>query len=106
MAAPDYKARFADAMSMLNYGFANCRLYEDKERLELPKLPVANGVEDTVPLAYEGVFSYLSMKGEDLSAIERELVLEEKLEAPVEPGQKAGSPSLQAGEQDVLEKSR
>lgn len=90
MAAPDYKTRFADAMSMLNYGFANCKLYEDKERLQLPDMPVANGVEDSVPLAYEGVFSYLSMKGEDLTAIERELVLEERLEAPVETGQKAG----------------
>ena len=90
MAAPDYKTRFADAMSMLNYGFANCKLYEDKERLKLPDMPVANGVEDSVPLAYEGIFSYLSMKGEDLTAIERELVLEERLEAPVETGQKAG----------------
>lgn len=90
MAAPDYKIRFADAMSMLNYGFANCRLYEDEERLKLPEMPVSNGVEEQVSLVYDGVFSYLSMKGEDLSAIEKELVLEECLEAPIEAGQKAG----------------
>ena len=27
LAAPDYKARFADAVTLLNYGFANCHLY-------------------------------------------------------------------------------
>ena len=28
MAAPDFKARFADAQTLLNYGYANCKLYE------------------------------------------------------------------------------
>ena len=41
-------------------------------------------------LTYEGTFSYLSLKGEDLGAIEKKLVLLESIPAPVEPGQKAG----------------
>lgn len=90
MAAPDYKVRFADAAAMLNYGYANCRLYEDKEMLPLPQLPVKNGVEEHVPLIYDGEFSYLSLNGEDLSAITKELLLEEMTEAPVEPGRKVG----------------
>ena len=90
MAAPDYKARFQDAITSLNYGYACCRLYEDKEMLPLPDMSVVNGVEETVPLAYEGTFSYLSMDGEDLGAIEKQLVLEEFLTAPVEQGQPAG----------------
>ena len=90
MAAPDYKVRFADAQAMLNYGYANCQLYEDREMLPLLPMAVKNGVEDTVPLRYEGVFSYLSLNGEDLASIEKELVLEEALEAPIEPGMKAG----------------
>ena len=90
MAAPDYKARFQDAITLLNYGYACCRLYEDKEMLPLPDMSVVNGVEETVPLAYEGTFSYLSMDGEDLGAIEKQLVLEEFLTAPVEQGQPAG----------------
>ncbi len=48
MAAPDYKARFGDAQTLLNYGYANCRLYEDKEQLPLPVMPVSGGVEDEV----------------------------------------------------------
>lgn len=90
MAAPDYKVRFADAAALLNYGYANCRLYEDKEPPALPEMPVDNGVEDRVPLQYVGVFSYLGMKGEDFGAIEKELVLPPSLPAPIEPGQQAG----------------
>ena len=37
MAAPDFKTRFADAQTLLNHGYANCKLYEDKEHLPLPR---------------------------------------------------------------------
>lgn len=90
MAAPDYKVRFADAVTMLNYGYANCRLYEDTEMPELPMMAVRNGVEESVALKYNGNFSYLSLTGEDFSQIEKQLVLPEFAEAPVEPGQRAG----------------
>lgn len=90
MAAPDYKARFADAQTLLNYGYANCRLYEDKEMPVLPVMPVTDGVEDTVPLQYQGGFSYLSLTGEDFGGIQKELMLQESLEAPIDPGMKAG----------------
>lgn len=90
MAAPDYKIRFSDALNMLNYGYANCKLYEDKEMLPLGELAVKNGVEESVPLTFQGTFSYLSLKGEDLGAIEKELVLDEMAEAPVEPGMQVG----------------
>lgn len=90
MAAPDYKARFQDAVTLLNFGYAACRLYEDTEMLPLPPMEVKNGVEESVPLAYEGTFSYLSMDGEDLGGIEKELSLEEFLTAPVKQGDPAG----------------
>lgn len=90
MAAPDYKARFNDALTLLNYGFANCRMYQDTEMLPLPTIPVKNGKEDTVPLRYDGSFSYLSLKGEDFSAIEKELILQEYADAPVVAGSQAG----------------
>lgn len=90
MAAPDYKTRFADAQTLLNYGYANCKLYEDKELVPLPMMPVVDGVEELVPLRFEGDFSYLSLNGEDFGAIEKKLLLPEQLQAPVEPGAKAG----------------
>ncbi len=69
MAAPDYKTRFGDAQTLINYGYANCRLYEDKDPLPLPDMPVTGGVEDEVGLKYQGTFSYLSLRGEDFAAI-------------------------------------
>lgn len=91
MAAPDFKARFGDAQTLLNYGYANCKLYEDKEMIPLPDMTVDNGVEDVVPLKYHGTFTYLSLRGEDFSAIEKKLDLASSLPAPVEEGQAAGS---------------
>ena len=91
MAAPDYKVRFADAQTLLNYGYANCKLYEDKEMLPLPDMTVDNGVSDLVPLKYGGSFSYLSLKGEDFTAIEKTLELVPSVTAPVEEGQPAGN---------------
>ena len=90
MAAPDFKARFSDAQTLLNYGYANCKLYEDKEGITLPEIPVEGGIKSGAGLALDGTFSYLSLKGEDLSSVEKKLVLSESLPAPVEPGQKAG----------------
>ena len=90
MAAPDYKARFSDAAALLNYGYANCRLYEDREPLPLDALAVENGVEESVELRYEGTFSFLGLHGENFDAVEKKLTLPESLTAPVETGQKAG----------------
>ena len=90
MAAPDFKARFSDAQTLLNYGYANCKLYEDKEGITLPEIPVEGGIKSGAELVLNGTFRYLSLKGEDLSSVEKKLVLSESLPAPVEPGQKAG----------------
>ena len=90
MAAPDYKARFADAQALLNYGYANCRLYEDREMPALPQMDVADGVEPSVLLQYAGGFSYLGLGGEDFSSIEKKLLLPETMQAPVTEGEKAG----------------
>ena len=53
---------------------------------------------DDVELTYGGTFSYLSLSGEDLSAVEREIKLDEALPAPVEQGQKAGILEYRLGE--------
>lgn len=90
MAAPDYKARFADAQTLLNYGYANCRVYEDKEMPELPALLVTDGVKEQVSLSYSGGFSYLSVTGEDFAGIEKKLMIPESIEAPVEKDQVIG----------------
>lgn len=90
MAAPDYKARFADAQTLLNYGYANCKLYEDQEMPVLGEMEVTDGVKPSVSVQYAGGFSYLGLGGEDFSSIEKKLLLPESLQAPVAEGEKVG----------------
>ena len=66
MAAPDYKVRFKDAASMLNYGFSKCSLYIDKKMEALPEIPVRNGKKKTVSLVYEEQFHYLDTTGQNI----------------------------------------
>ena len=91
MAAPDFKARFKDAVTLLNYGYGNCRLYKDETPPELPKLPVTGGKEPEVELSYGDTFTYLGLHGEDFSGVERELTLEESAKAPVKAGDQMGT---------------
>lgn len=108
MASAQYKLRFSEAQTLLNYGYSSCSLYRDTdaERGQLPKLPVKNGVEDEVPLRYDGEFSYL-MIGGNPAEIEKKLVTEESVQAPVTPGMKVGSLSYlldgrQIGSVDIV----
>ena len=50
MAAPDTKTRFGEAAKLLNYGFANYKIFVDEnEDTVLEPVRVVKGVEDTVP---------------------------------------------------------
>ncbi len=103
MAAPNYKVRFSEAASLLNYGFAGCRLYKDSDdsREPLEEIAVRLGVKEKILLRYGGDFSYLSLDGEDLSAIEKTLSLPEALEAPVREGDVVGSLTYQLGDKTL-----
>ena len=90
MAADNYKVRFSEAATLLNYGFANCKLYTDQEPEALPLMPVENGVKEEMTLRYGAPFSYLSVTGEDFSAITKEWSYEESVKAPVAEGDVVG----------------
>ena len=59
MGAPDYKARFKDAQTLLSYGFNVSDLYLDENTDALENLRIEGGVEDTVPVRYQSEFRYL-----------------------------------------------
>lgn len=90
MDAPDYKIRFQEAQQLLNYGFANCAAYTDDNPPELLPMSVRDGQKESVPLAYNGRFSYVAFRGEKLDEIHSELILNEKLRPPFEKGTEAG----------------
>ena len=101
MAAPDYKTRFEDAVTLLNYGFGRCRMYRDEEPPALPQIPVENGVEESVGAEYAGIFSFLGINGESFSDIERELELPEAVEAPVKKGDVLGYLTYRMGGEEL-----
>lgn len=90
MAAPDAKSRNADAVTLLNYGFGQCRLYQDANKDSLPPLKLQKGMEDYAELAYESSFSYLTTDGSAAGEIEKKIYLPETAEAPVKKGAVAG----------------
>ena len=90
MAADNYKVRFSEAATLLNYGFANCRVYTDEDPGELPLLPVEHGTQEQIQLKYGDTFSYLSVTGEDFSAITKEWCYEDLVKAPVTEGDPMG----------------
>lgn len=101
MAAPDYKVRFKDAASMLNYGFSKCSLYIDKKMQALPEVPVRKGKEKTVPLTYQKQFQYLSIDGQNISDVKRKLRIHREVDAPIKKGSKAGEMIYSAGDREL-----
>ena len=90
MAAPDSKSRFADAAALLNYGYSVSSLYRDENKDKIPDLKVTEGVQESVPLAYDSSFSYLDVDGNDVEMIQKNLLLPQSAKAPIRSGEKAG----------------
>ena len=90
MAASDYKVRFKDAATMLNYGFGRCSIYIDEKMQALPQVPVKKGKEKSVPLLYAEQFKYLSTDGNAISNVKRKLRIHRDVDAPVKKGEQAG----------------
>ncbi len=90
MHAPDSKTRFSEAQVLLNHGFANCKLYVDKNQDVLPILQVERGKEDSVSLLYQSEYRYLDTQGSDLNQVTKEVQLPQVVKAPVAEGEVAG----------------
>lgn len=91
MGAPDFKVRFSEAKSLLEYGFAMTRIYVDDNKEELAPLPLRGGKQSHIEIKPEGEFRYLDVTGADFSQIEKQYTYLEGLEAPVQHGDTVGS---------------
>lgn len=90
LAAPTSKNRFQDTIALLNYGYSVCNLYEDKETVDLPPIPVKKAKKDRIAGMVAEQFRYLSTNRENLSQITRTIELCEMMEAPVAEGDVLG----------------
>lgn len=91
MAAESPKDRFSDAARLLDYGFANCELYQDTEKDNvIAPLVVKGGKEESVAAQMKEPFSYVCVQEEKPDAIQKKLIYEEEVTAPIKKGDKLG----------------
>jgi D-alanyl-D-alanine carboxypeptidase (penicillin-binding protein 5/6) len=91
MGAPDTKTRFLEASKLLNYGFANYSIYTDNNSdTVLTPVRVSKGVLDAVQGKAAQDFSYLCSKGKNTADIRKEVILFEKVDAPIPMDTKIG----------------
>lgn len=91
MAAPDHKARFSEASTLLDYGFANCSIYRDShETLELKPLSVSGGIDRTVIIAPEKDFTHTFTTSAETDKIKTTITQDESIAAPVKKGTPVG----------------
>lgn len=101
MTSTDSKTRFQEAGTLLSYGFSRCSLYQDEEMPELCQVEVKGSVEPMADVRYESDFSYLSTEKEDFSQIQKELVWQEEILAPVQEGDAVGECIYTLGEKEI-----
>lgn len=101
MAAPDYKARFSEATTLLNYGFGTVALYEDKEELEPFNIKVKYGITDFVSVVKKDDFRYICDSKEAVSKIEKVRNVPKQIEAPVKQGQQIGTLDYYVGDEKI-----
>ena len=90
MGAPNPTTRFQEAMKMLDYGYANYKVVKG----ELPgtvvgTIPVGKGVLADVAVMVEKLVSDVTEKGSN-GELEKEILIEQSLQAPVAAGTVAG----------------
>mgnify|MGYP003556677875 CR=1 FL=1 len=90
MAADDSKKRNADAVTLLNYGFGKCNIYNEETVPQVEVVSVERGIEKSVEAEQAMPFSYVDITGANLNSIERKVELEKELTAPIQAGQKIG----------------
>ena len=90
MGCPNYKDRFTEAQSLLQFGYTTCKLYQDENPPELMPILVKGGIDKQVPAVYKEKFSWLFVSGEDFSNMEKMLTTNE-LTSPIEKGEQIGT---------------
>lgn len=91
MKAPTPKDRFSDAAKLLDYGFANCSLYQDDNKdLKIEEIPVKKGIANRIEGEVLTEFHYVCLNGVQPTDITKEVAMEEFVVAPIKKGDKIG----------------
>ena len=92
LSAPDTKTRFKEAATLLNYGFSQCKIYmDDHTELEPILVPVEQSMEEELTLIPKEKFRYISVEKEDFAQITKEVLVYEKISAPISKEEELGT---------------
>lgn len=101
MGAPDPTTRFGEAKKLLEYGFANCSLYQDDAKIAQKNVPIMGAIEKVAAVEAAGTFTYLNTTGADVSSITKKVELPASVEAPVQKGMRAGEIAYYLNEEKI-----
>lgn len=94
--------RFESAKALLDYGFANYALASAAPQTPLPTVKVQLGTEPVVQTVLRDEQPILVEKS-ILQSVEREVTVQDTVQAPVEQGQRLGTIRLYSGENTLAE---
>lgn len=101
MGAKDSKSRFADATTLLNYGFGKCMKYMDEGLEAISPVKVEKGMKAEVSVKQAGSFQYIDTVGADLTKIKKKPELNKNLKAPIQVGDKTGEMVYYLDEKEI-----
>lgn len=91
MAAPDHKVRFSEAQALLDYGFANCSIYEDDfADMNFEPLSVKGGIPSEIAVYPKEKFSHTFTSEFDKNKIQKKVFYQD-ISAPVKSGAEIGT---------------
>ncbi len=91
MAAPDHKVRFTEAQALLDYGFANCNIYEDAfEDMTFEPLSVKGGIPSNINVYPQEKFTHTFIGDYDADLIEKTVTFN-AISPPIKKGDEVGS---------------
>lgn len=102
LGAPTTKVRFSESSKLLDYGFANYEIVQvlKKDQVVESDIFVSGGKEELINGVASQDVNFLIKAGES-KEYEKEILLEEKLKAPIEQGQKIGTINIKQGEKVI-----
>ncbi|WP_042355205.1 D-alanyl-D-alanine carboxypeptidase family protein [Bacillus rubiinfantis] len=104
--APTSKDRNAQVTKMLDYAFSQYQTHPLYSRNQvITKAKVSKGQDKTVEAVTSESLSLLTKKGEETKNVKQKIVLNKKLKAPIQKGDKVGSIKFIKNGKTVLESS-
>jgi D-alanyl-D-alanine carboxypeptidase (penicillin-binding protein 5/6) len=102
LSAPSSKIRFSESSKMMDYGFANYEVVSvlKKDQVVKDNVYVSGGKEEIIDGVVSQNVSFLIKAGESRD-FNQEVLLEEKIEAPLKKGDKIGTLTITQGDKVV-----